>query len=104
MTLLRNAGAREVSMLSAAPAIRFPCIYGIDMSTHEELIAADRSTEAIREALGADAVVYQPLESLMNLYSDLPCCYACFNGDYPTGSCSDALRDIAREKKDSNRN
>ncbi|TFH11530.1 MAG: amidophosphoribosyltransferase [Candidatus Atribacteria bacterium] len=104
VTLLRNAGAREVSMLSAAPAIRFPCIYGIDMSTHEELIAADRSTEAIREALGADAVVYQPLESLMNLYSDLPCCYACFNGDYPTGSCSDALRDIAREKKDSNRN
>ena len=103
VSLLRAAGAREVSMISAAPAIRYPCIYGIDMSTHEELLAADRDTEAIRVLLGADAVVYQPLEALMDLYNDLPCCYACFNGAYPTGSCSDVLSDIARDKQLSNR-
>jgi len=103
VSLLRAAGAREVSMISAAPAIRYPCIYGIDMSTHEELIAADRSIETIRKTLGADAIVYQPLEALMDLYDDLPCCYACFNGDYPTGSCDDVLSDIARDKQTSNR-
>lgn len=103
VTLLREAGAKEVTMVSAAPPIRFPCIYGIDMSTHEELIAADRNNEAIREALGADAVVYQPLDALMDLYRDLPCCYACFNGDYPTGPCRDVLRDIAQDKQMSNR-
>ena len=90
-------------MVSAAPPIRFPCIYGIDMSTHEELIASSRNLEAIRQTLGADAVVYQSLQALMDLYRDLPCCYACFNGDYPTGHADDVLQDIACEKRCSDR-
>jgi amidophosphoribosyltransferase len=101
--LLRSARAREVFMISAAPPIRFPCMYGIDMSTQEELLASNRSLEDIKQTLGADAVVYQSLETLMDLYQDLPCCYACFNGKYPTGGADSALRDIAREKHGSDR-
>lgn len=101
--LLRSAGAREVFMVSAAPPIRFPCMYGIDMSTQEELLASNRSLDDIKQTLGADAVVYQSLETLMDLYQDLPCCYACFNGDYPTGGADSALRDIAQEKHGSDR-
>jgi len=103
VSLLRDAGAKEVSLVSASPPIRYPCIYGIDMSTHDELVAANRSTEDIRRALGADALVYLPLELLKDLYRDLPCCYACFNGDYPTGDSKDVLRDIACEKRQSDR-
>ncbi len=101
--LLRAAGAREVHMVSAAPPIRFPCIYGIDMSTREELVAAGCDSEHVRTSLGADSLVYQPLESLRCLYRDLPCCYACFDGEYPTGHAEEALADIAEEKRTSGR-
>jgi amidophosphoribosyltransferase len=101
--LLKDAGAKEVTMISASPPIRFPCMYGIDMSTQEELLASNRSLEEIKQTLGADAVVYQSLETLMDLYEDLPCCYACFNGRYPTSGSASALQSIAREKRDSDR-
>ena len=103
VSLLRAAGAREVYVVSAAPPIRFPCIYGIDMSTSEELVAAHCDAEQIRVALGADALVYQPLESLRALYPEFPCCYACFDGRYPTGHAAEAISDIAREKQRSQR-
>lgn len=103
VTLLREAGAREVYMVSAAPPIRFPCIYGIDMSPHEELVAAHCDTEHVRASLGADALVYQSLDALRDLYRDLPCCYACFDGQYPTRHSQETLSDVAREKRQSRR-
>jgi len=103
VSLLRGAGAREVTFISAAPPIRFPCVYGIDMSTERELVAAGRSNDDVREQIGADAVIYQPVERLRELYADLPCCYACFNGDYPTGNDPKLLAQIAAEKSASDR-
>jgi len=86
-------------MISASPPIRHPCAYGIDMSTHAELIAATHDVEATRQLLGADALVYQPLEALKALYADGSMCYACFDAQYPTSDTRQALCDVAREKK-----
>ncbi len=96
--LLRKAGARELYFASAAPPITHPCIYGIDMSVKREIIAAHYELDQIRHYLEADAVVYQSLEDLQDLYHDLPCCYACFSGEYPTGASEEALRRVEEEK------
>lgn len=101
--LLRAAGAREVVMVSAAPPVRFPCPYGIDMSTRDEIIASRRSVETVRELIGADALVYQELDDLTDLYADLPCCMACFSGEYPTGLSGADLERVEREKAVSGR-
>jgi amidophosphoribosyltransferase len=101
--LLRNAGAKELYFVSAAPPITHPCIYGIDMSVKREIIAAHYDVDQIRHYLEADAVVYQPLDALRDLYRDLPCCYACFSGEYPTGASEEALRRVEEEKLRSKR-
>src|SRR5215207_9610209 len=62
--MARDAGARKVYMASAAPPVRFPNVYGIDMPTKDELIAHDRSTEEIRQFIGADALIYQDIEGM----------------------------------------
>ncbi|MBN1336921.1 MAG: amidophosphoribosyltransferase [Deltaproteobacteria bacterium] len=101
--LLRKAGAKEITFVSASPPITHPCIYGIDMSVKREIIAAHYDIDQIRHYLEADAVVYQTLEDLKDLYRDLPCCYACFSGEYPTGASEEALRIIEEEKLKSKR-
>lgn len=101
--LLRNAGAEEVYFISAAPAIKHPCIYGIDMSMNRELIAANYEGDQISQYIGADAVIYQPLQELRELYKDMRCCYACFSGEYPTGITNELLQQIEQEKICSNR-
>ncbi len=73
------------------------------MSTESEIIAARHSSEDVRRLIGADALVYQDLESLCRLYSDLSCCMACFSGEYPTGLDPDALERVGREKRESGR-
>ena len=90
-------------MVSAAPPVRYPCPYGIDMSTRDEIIAARQSPDAVRRLIGADGLVYQPLESLQALYRDVGCCDACFSGEYPTGLDAEALTRIEREKDRSGR-
>ena len=62
--MAREAGANKVFFASAAPPIRFPNVYGIDMPTRDELIAHGRSDEEIRFAIGADALIYQSIESM----------------------------------------
>jgi amidophosphoribosyltransferase len=102
--LLRSHGAEAVYFVSASPPIKYPCIYGIDMSIKEEILAAHYDgTEGIARYIEADAVVYQSLKSLRKLYSDLPCCYACFTGEYPTGITDELLEEIADEKRCSER-
>ena len=100
---LRASGAEKVFFVSASPPIKHPCIYGIDMSIRREIIAARYDVEDIAGYLGADAVVYQELDDLQSLYSDLPCCDACFSGNYPTEVSPELLDDIEREKTGSNR-
>jgi amidophosphoribosyltransferase len=93
--LARRAGARKVYFASVSPPLRYPCVYGIDMSTKNEFIAKDRTPEEVAEAIGADGVVYQSLENLVGAVRegnpDLQrTCAACFDGLYPTGDVTEA--------------
>src|SRR5438445_5192844 len=62
--MARDAGARKVYLASAAPPVRYPNVYGIDMPTKDELIAHNRSIEEIREFVGADALIYQDVAAM----------------------------------------
>ncbi len=92
--MCRDAGAKKVYIASASPPVKYPNVYGIDMPTKHELIADGRSTEEIRQELGADALIYQRLEDLVwaahegNKEIDTFDC-SCFNGEYVTGSVTD---------------
>jgi amidophosphoribosyltransferase len=88
--MAREAGARKVFMASAAPPVRFPNVYGIDMPTREELIAADRSIEQIRQYIGADALIYQDVDAMKRVVAALNPQLdgfeaSCFDGRYVTG-------------------
>ena len=96
--LLREAGAKAVYFISAAPPIVSPCMYGIDMSVKTELIGAQMNTEAIRQYIEADALVYQDLKDLEALFDYLPTCRACLSGDYPTKGALKALEAVEQER------
>jgi amidophosphoribosyltransferase len=88
--MARAAGANKVFFASAAPAVRFPNVYGIDMPTQTELIATGRTTEQIAQEIGADGLVYQELNDLEQSIRDLNPSIrnfesSCFNGRYVTG-------------------
>ena len=92
--MAREAGALKVYMASAAPPVRFPNVYGIDMPTREELIAAERSVEEIREFIGADALIYQDVDAMKRVVGALNPSIegfeaSCFDGQYITGDVSD---------------
>ncbi|GAB7387770.1 amidophosphoribosyltransferase [Bacillaceae bacterium] len=88
--LLREAGAKEVHVRISSPPVMNPCFYGIDTSTREELIAAKKSVEEIREAIGADSLYFLSLEGMLEAIGrpahepNRGHCLACFNGSYPT--------------------
>ena len=93
--MAREAGARKVYMASAAPPVRFPNVYGIDMPTSEELIAHNRSIEEIREFIGADALIYQDVDAMKRVVRALNPALdgfeaSCFDGVYITGDVSAA--------------
>jgi amidophosphoribosyltransferase len=88
--MAREAGARKVYFASAAPPVRYPNVYGIDMPTAKELIAHDRTEDEVCELIGADWLVFQDLEDLIKCSRDgnpeierFDC--AVFSGDYVTG-------------------
>lgn len=82
---LREAGAREVSMVVSCPPHRFPCYYGIDFSSTGELIASHKSVAEIRDFLGLDYLGYLSLEGMLAATQMDPqgFCLACFTGQYP---------------------
>jgi amidophosphoribosyltransferase len=97
--MARDAGARKVYMASAAPPVRYPNVYGIDMPTSSELVAHNRTVEQIREIIGCDALIYQDVEAMKKAIGSLNKNLAgfdasCFDGVYVTGDITDA--DIAR--------
>jgi amidophosphoribosyltransferase len=83
--LLRSAGAKEVHLRISSPPYKFPCYYGIDISSKGELAAASLQTEGIRRAIGADSLVYLDLDDLHEVLgkSIKGLCYSCFTGEYP---------------------
>jgi amidophosphoribosyltransferase len=104
--MARESGAKKVFFASAAPPVRFPNVYGIDMPTRSELIASGRNEEEIARAIGADAVFYQDLASLIE---DVRACNpairsfdcSCFDGNYITGDVSsDYLAGVEASRHD----
>jgi len=88
--MAREAGANKVYFASAAPPVRFPNVYGIDMPTRHELIATGRSDEEIAREIGADELIYQDLDALERAVRELNPRLSsfetsCFSGRYVTG-------------------
>jgi amidophosphoribosyltransferase len=88
--MAREAGANKIYFASAAPPVRYPNVYGIDMPTRQELIATDRTTEEIRNEIGADFLIFQDLDALNHAVSKVSPAVnsfetSCFNGHYITG-------------------
>lgn len=91
--MARDSGARRVIFASAAPPVKFPNVYGIDMPTRNELIAYGRTEEEVCREITADALVYQDIESLKRSISDVNPLLkkfeaSCFDGEYITGDIS----------------
>lgn len=88
--MARRAGANKVYFASAAPPVRYPNVYGINMPTTKELIAADCSDQEVEVLIGADWLVYQDLDALIESVkyerSDIDNFdTSCFSGEYVTG-------------------
>jgi amidophosphoribosyltransferase len=97
--MARDAGARKVYLASAAPPVRYPNVYGIDMPTSAELVAYDRSVEEVRAIIGCDALIYQDVDAMKSAIGELNTAIkgfdaSCFDGVYVTGDVS--VADIAR--------
>ncbi len=106
--MARQSGARKVFIASGAPPVRYPNVYGIDMPTSSELIAGDnRPTEEIRMEIGADALVYQTLEGMIDAVGHFnpnikafDC--SCFDGKYVTGDVTpEYIAELERERLES---
>ncbi len=83
VSIVREAGAREIHFRLSSPPIRHPCYYGIDMPTKEELLASRFSVEEIRQHLGVDTIGYLSLEGMIGAVKEFgPFCDACFTGNY----------------------
>jgi len=88
--MARDAGARKVYMASAAPPVRFPNVYGIDMPTPGELVAHGRTIDEVRTLIGADALIYQDVDAMKQAVGSLNPALdgfdaSCFDGVYVTG-------------------
>jgi amidophosphoribosyltransferase len=91
--MARDSGAKRVIFASAAPPVKFPNVYGIDMPTRSELIAHGRTEEQVCREITADALVYQDIEALKRSITDVNPMLkkfeaSCFDGDYITGDIS----------------
>ncbi len=104
--MARQAGARQVYLASAAPPVRYPNVYGIDMPVASELIAHERNVEEINAYIGSDWLIYQDLDALadavregnprLRQFED-----SCFSGNYITGDVTDDyLAELAEERSD----
>ena len=84
MSLLRDAGAKEIHMRVSAPPFRYPCFYGTDVDSGDNLIACHHTVDEIARLIGADSLGFLPTEKLGELAGCRSYCSACFDGVYPT--------------------
>jgi amidophosphoribosyltransferase len=105
--MARESGARKVFFASAAPPVRFPNVYGIDMPTRDELIANGRSDEEIAREIGADQLIYQDLGALIDCVRSVNPAVtrfedSCFSGNYITGDVTQEYLDgVEAQRRDS---
>lgn len=104
--MAREAGARKVYFASAAPPVRYPNVYGIDMPAASELVASGRTEEEVAQAIGADRLIYQDLQDLIDAAHEgnpriTHFDASCFDGVYVTGDVSEAyLARVERHRND----
>ncbi|MEK6243534.1 MAG: amidophosphoribosyltransferase [Pseudomonadota bacterium] len=108
VTMARESGARKVFFASAAPPVRYPNVYGIDMPTRAELIAAHRSEDEVAAEIGADALIYQDLDALKDAVRKANPKLAtfetsCFDGVYVTGDVTSDYLHIIETRRDAQR-
>lgn len=92
VTMLQEAGAREVHMRISSPPFLWPCYFGTDIPKREQLIAYNRTLEEIREQIGADSLAYLRTERLEELVEGQSICKGCFTGQYPLGPPTEDIR------------
>jgi len=103
--MARDSGAKKVFFASAAPMVKYPNVYGIDMPAKSELIASERSVEEIREIIGADRLIFQDLEDLKDAVRtkivpnlrEFDC--SVFDGVYVAGGIDEAFLDQLQQKR-----
>lgn len=103
--MARDAGARKVYLASAAPPVRYPNIYGIDMPAAEELVAHGRTEDEIQQQLGCDWLIYQDLADLKDAVSGskqrlTTFDASCFTGEYVTGIDADYFERVSAQRSD----
>ena len=81
--MLKQAGAEEVHVRISAPPFLYPCYFGTDVPSDDQLIAHTHTPEQIREMIGADSLGYMEIGMLKDMVGDLSYCDACFTGNYP---------------------
>ena len=96
--MARESGAKKVIFASAAPPVRFPNVYGIDVPTRSELVAYGRTDKEINKMIGADQLIYQSVEDLKRAVSDInPNIQhfeaSCFDGNYITSDINESYLD-----------
>jgi amidophosphoribosyltransferase len=104
--MAREAGAKKVYFASAAPPVRYPNVYGIDMPDTSELVAAGHTDDEVRDIIGADWLIYQDLDDLEHAVrhdhakiTDFDT--SCFSGEYVTGDVTpEYLERLQRERSD----
>ena len=104
VSLLRRAGAKEIHMRVSAPPFLFPCYYGTDIDSKDNLIACRSSPSEIAEMIGADSLGYLPIGNLRDIAGNTGFCSSCFDGIYPTDVPADARKDRFEQRiSDKNR-
>ncbi len=106
--MARESGARQVYFASAAPPVRYPNVYGIDMPTRSELIGAHRSEEDVGREIGADALIYQDLDALRDAVRQVNPRLSnfetsCFDGKYITGDITSDYLSVIEARRDAHR-
>ncbi len=94
VSMLREAGAKEVHMRVSSPPFLWPCYFGTDVPAREQLIACGRTVEEIRRIIGADSLAYLKLERLGELAPGLGLCTGCFTGKYPMEPPKEDIRGL----------
>ena len=98
VSLLREAGAKEIHLRISAPPFLHPCYYGTDIDSEENLIASHHGEKEVATLIGADSLGYLPLECLHELTGTHSYCDACFSGKYATEIPTDVRKDRFEQK------
>ena len=92
VTMLREAGAKEVHMRVSSPPFLWPCYFGTDVPAREQLIAYNRTVEEISDLIGTDSLAYLKIERLSKILDGLEICTGCFTGRYPLDPPKEDIR------------